>query len=61
MSTVILVETYEKVKAEPDANQDVHYKTSGISGNTLCGLKATESTEADVTCYKCHEFSRGSL
>lgn len=61
MSTVGLVEGYEKVKAEFDADQDVHLKGPGGTGNTLCGLKATTATDADVTCYRCHEFSRGNF
>jgi hypothetical protein len=55
------MDTYEKVKAESDADQDVHYKRSGDSGNTLCGMKATAPATADVTCYRCHQFSRGQF
>lgn len=56
-----MVDTYEKVKAESDADQDVHYKATGISGSTLCGMKAAGPAQSDVTCYRCHEFSRGNV
>jgi hypothetical protein len=61
LSTVVVVDAYEKVKAEVDANQYVHYKVPGDSGNTLCGMKAAGPTEADVSCYECHVFSRGDF
>ena len=40
LSTVSLVEGFEKVKAEQDADQDVHLKGPGSTGSTLCGMKA---------------------
>jgi hypothetical protein len=55
------VDTYEKVKAEGDADQDVHYKRTESSGSTLCGMTATASSDADVTCYRCIDFSRGNF
>jgi hypothetical protein len=60
-STVSLVEGFEKVKAEQDADQDVHLKGRGSTGSTLCGMKVAGSTEAEVTCYRCHEFARGNF
>lgn len=61
LSTVGQVEGYEKVKAEFDADQDVHLKGPGSTGSTLCGLKATTASDSDVTCYRCHEFARGNF
>jgi hypothetical protein len=61
LSTVSLVEGFVKVKAEQDADQDVHLKGPGSTGSTLCGMKAAGTVEGDVTCYRCHEFSRGNV
>ncbi len=61
LSTVSRVEGFEKVKAEQDADQDVHYRRLGSTGSTLCGMKAAAPATGDVTCYRCHEFSRGNV
>jgi hypothetical protein len=61
LSTVTLVDTYEKVKAQGDADQDVHYKRTESSGSTLCGMKPTDSSGADVTCYRCIDFALGNF
>jgi hypothetical protein len=61
LSTVSLVEGFEKVKAEQDADQDVHLKGPGSTGSTLCGMKAAGSATGEVTCYRCHEFARGNV
>ncbi len=61
VSTVSVVERFEKVKAEHDGEQDVHLMGPGSTGSTLCGMKAGGSVGGEVTCYRCHEFSRGDI
>ena len=61
MSTVGLVERFEKVMAENDVDQDVHLQSSANSNSTLCGMKPGVATSRDVTCYRCHQFSVGDL
>jgi hypothetical protein len=61
MSTVGLVERYERVTAENDVDKDVHLQSSGNSQSTLCGMKPGPVTTRDVSCYRCHQFSVGDL
>ncbi|HEV3187152.1 MAG TPA: hypothetical protein VGZ04_03795 [Acidimicrobiales bacterium] len=56
------MDSYVKVKALNDVDQDVHYRGSATPNTTLCGMRtAPLTTEGPVTCYRCHQFATGDL
>jgi hypothetical protein len=61
VSTVGRVERYTRVTAQNDVDQDVHLRSSANQKSTLCGMKPSEVTTRDVTCYRCHRFSVGDI
>ncbi|MGH3733697.1 MAG: hypothetical protein ACRDVC_10070 [Acidimicrobiales bacterium] len=55
------MERIEKFTAANDVDGDVHYVRTSNTKSTLCGMVPAESSNRDVTCYRCHEFGVGNI